>query len=295
MSVFKTILFLIIFAYSSLIYSGTAHYANGFLDISCSTIPKPGLYYALYYSYYASDNYKDQNGDDSLLVRDVVSKAISGRLVWVTDYKILGADYGVQFSFSADKQVTLEIDSLGLKIDDAGFSDPQLTPLVLSWYNDMSEITLTYGVYLPWGNYDKDELVNAGKNHFTHTFALGGTFYFDEDKSYFFSILPRYQIAQEEKYSNITEGDVFSFEWGAGKKFLQGIVTVGITGYSHWQVSADNGASNNFKDQVHGIGPAITVLDYKNLYKAGIRYYKEFDTEDRYEGDFFVFSFFKKI
>jgi hypothetical protein len=122
----------------------------------------------------------------------------------VTDKKILGADYGfiilpswgktsvdvkatasaagsisvgpVSRSFSANQSVEIEDEETGL-------ADFFIQPLWLGWHGKHYDIGLSWGVYVPTGAYDENEIANVGYGFFTSQTQASFYYYPVEDQS----------------------------------------------------------------------------------------------------------------
>ena len=137
---FNSLLFLgLLFLSIVFVFAGSGraaelgHYAPGLMNIRDFILPAPGNYYIQYNLYYAADTLKDKNGNsiNSIPVGpgtinldvDVDSWVVAPTWVYVTEKKILGADYAFLVSQPFGNtafQAALELDSipgLGTKID----------------------------------------------------------------------------------------------------------------------------------------------------------------------------------
>ncbi len=264
----------------------TGHYVNGIEGIKAATVPPPGLYNRLYTQYYTADELMDADGDDTNLGFDLNVFALANRLIWITEYKVLGADYGasiiIPFIYT-----DVEISKTRLSDDRFGLGDPFIEPLILSWHGQHYDASFGAGFYVPVGAYATDEPASAGRDFWTLMFTGGVTYYFDMDRTWTASVLSRYQIHSEKEETEVEPGNDFSFEWGIGKSIAQNL-DVGIAGYCHWQVTDDDGKDLTWDreahDQVYALGPEIAGLipDYK--LGLSFRMLFEFGAQDRSEG-----------
>jgi hypothetical protein len=97
----------------------------------------------------------------------------------------------------------------------------------------------------------------------THEFGLGGTVFFDRNRSFAFSALASYELNGRNAQIDLTRGDTVNLQGGLGKRFW--IVNAGIAAYALWQVRDDRGSGVppslvGARDQVYGLGPEIDVL-----------------------------------
>ena len=102
------------------------HYPAGAEGLKGGSLPPPGVYFRDYNFFYTAGNFKD--GPPQF---DIFAYINAPRLIWMTDLKILGADYGMD--------VIVPFASLNWKVNGAkscyfGLGDIQIEPLLLSWH-----------------------------------------------------------------------------------------------------------------------------------------------------------------
>ena len=98
----------------------------------------------------------------------------------------------------------------------------------------------------------------------------------------------------ENTATDYKTGDEFHFEWAIGQEVATGLV-VGIVGYDYRQFTGDSGSGATlgpFKGSVDAIGAGVsyTTLIAKSPLIVNMRFYHEFDAENRWEGDAFIAS-----
>lgn len=100
-------------------------------------------------------------------------------LVWVTDYRILGARYGAGIvlptviNAHADGSVSAADRALFAKSDISGLGDAYLSPVLLNWKVGNNDLTFAPGIIAPTGRYREDRLLNTGRNYWA--FDLAGS------------------------------------------------------------------------------------------------------------------------
>ena len=103
-----------------------------------------------------------------------------------------------------------------------------------------------YAFYAPTGLFIPHGSGGIGLGQWTHEFSFGGTVYFDRAKTWRFSSLASYDLNQRKQGIDMTRGDTFQIQGGAGKRFRTGnnfgTLDVGPVGYGLWQVRDDRGA-----------------------------------------------------
>lgn len=265
----------------------TCHYVNGVEGIKAGTVPPQGFYYRMYNVFYTSDDYTDEDGDSLDIDFDLFVYAMANRFLWVTDKRVLGADF---FMDAVVPLVYTDVEIGRLGIDDSkfGLGDVNVEPFGLSWYRDRYEASFGLSVYIPIGEYDKDEPASPGRDMWTGMLTLGGTYYFDTEKTWSASILARYEVHSQKDETDVRLGDDFHFEWGVGKTLAK-IWDVGLTGFCHWQLTDDSGSDvswdKSVHDRVYAIGPEVSVIIPTAKLIVSLRNQWEFAAEDRSEGN----------
>lgn len=285
-----------LFAMSTATFAGeTGHYVNGVEGIRAGTAPGPGLYLRSFNVYYHADDITDKNGKDLDLGFELDVVGTVNRLIWITDKKILGADFGMDIVVPLLHQ-DIEFDALGIDHDNTNIGDINVEPLLLSWHGERWDAAAGVSVYLPTGDYHKRNYASVGKDFWTVMGTLGGTVYLDKGKTWSVSVLSRYETHTEKDHSEIRPGDDFHFEWGIGKT-IKKVWDVGAVGYCQWQVSDDTGSDvtwdRNVHDRVFGIGAEVSYFMPQHKLGFSLRHVQEFGAEDRPEGGITCFTLTK--
>jgi hypothetical protein len=254
------------------------------------------LYGRLYTAYYTADTLRDADGDKLPVGFDATVLALVPRVIWITPYKVLGADYGMDIIASyLDKSI--EIDALNLEADSSGFGDLCVEPLILSWHLPRADISAAAGGYLRTGDFDAKDPSSPGDGYNSLLFTLGSTLYLDSPKTWAASILARYEINDQKDDVDVTPGDSFHFEWGVSKTLTQ-LFDVGVVGYCQWQVTDDSGldvpeAQRHDHDRSFAVGPEVQCVIPQIKTIASLRYEWEFEVQDRPEGQIAVLTLTK--
>ena len=274
-------------AFSAPLYAGeTGHYVSGVEGLKAASLPPPGLYNRLYLLYYNADKLMDEKGDELDVGFDLSVFALANRFVWITDKKLLGADYapGIVVPFV---KTDIKIKAFGVDDDQFALGDIFIEPIALAWHGPRHDASFGFGLYAPTGEYDKNKPASAGKDFWTGMFTLGYTRYLDESRTWTAAILSRYEIHREKESTNIKPGNDFEFEWGIAKT-VASFWDVGLSGYAHWQVSDDSGSdvtwNKNDHDRVFAVGPEVSYAIPSMQTFFTLRSQWEFDARDRPEG-----------
>lgn len=271
--------------------SAGAHYVPGVEGIQASTVPPPGMYYLGYLVNYSIDDLRAPGSSDSLpgSKKTGTVDALANRFVYITNTKVLGADYGMETIVPVvRKSLTFAGES------NTGVGDIYLGPLVLGWHGENWDAVAAAGVWFDTGNSDSPS--KPGNGYKSTMLTGGGTYYFDAAKRWSGSVLFRYEMNSEDD-SGFELGDQVTMEWGIGKSI--GPVQIGLVGYDQWQASHDsgNGATNN-KSERHAVGVEVV---YPLMKEAGVMlkaaYYDEYSakggSKPESEGSTLRFSFVK--
>lgn len=261
------------------------HYINGIEGIKCGSVPPPGWYFKSYNVWYNTHRLNDKDGDKLDIGFDVNVLASAERLIWITDVKILGADYGmdviVPFMW---KRVS--IDAMNKQWERFGVYDICVEPLVLSWHGAQWDAAVGLAVWAPTGEINDNNPATSGMGYWTLMPSFGGTVYFDKEKTWSASALGRYETHSYKVTEDARPGDDFHFEWGVGKT-INKVWDVGVAGYCQWQVTKNEGSdANDTKnlDRVFAAGPEVVLFVPQWTSWFSLRVLGEFGARNRPEG-----------
>lgn len=237
----------------------TGHYVPGITGIKAATLPPPGTYYIMHNVYYAADSYYDEDGNKADLDFNINVFVNAHRFVHVWKDVFWGANYAVNMIVPLIN-TDISIKEFNVSDKNFGLGDIIIDPMALSWNRSKYDIVFGIGAVVPTGHYDITEAASPGKSWWTGMLTLGGTYYFDEHKSWSASLLSRYEVHTKKKDFDVTPGNDFTFEYGIGKTIPAKLIwTFGASGYAHWQLTEDNGADVLYdagvKDKVFAFGP----------------------------------------
>jgi hypothetical protein len=277
---------------------GGVHYAAGLEGIKGGSLPGPGVYarYDNLFYYGTSDLLPDYK---SYIYQQ------APQVMWMTPWKILGADYGMNitvpliYNDTSFKQF-LPLPGGGVKVlsegmNRFGLGDIEIEPLLLSWHLKHFDFRAGYGFWAPTGDYNSSSLVNLGDGLWTQMISLGGVWYPDQNKSWAFSILNHFecnsQVPGTPSGLTFPSGgagggpggspgpaniacSTYTMEWGASKTIYKKI-DVGIVGYFQQQFMYQT--SSPFNDsQVAAIGPEVRAEFPGSGWVVALRYEYQF-------------------
>lgn len=279
-----------------------SHYPYGTEGIMAASLPPPGNYFLQYDSYYHAGKLNDDNGNKLDVGFDIDVWASVQRLVHVSEYSILGGNYFCNIIVPlVDKSLTIK--ALGISDDqDFNIGDIFIEPLGIAWHGQRWDGVAALGVFAPTGNYDSDDPASIGLGYWSFMFSLGGTYYFDEKKTWTFSALSRTLVNTEQEDTNVTPGTELIIEYGLGKTipFSNNLLfQAGMAGSAYWQVGHD---SENFgpivKDehkQVYALGPEVNFHWLQQGFIAKLRFEQDFKARNTSEGNQVVLTLIKSF
>lgn len=249
-------------AATSLVQAQTAHYPNGVEGIKSGSLPPPGIYFRDYNYAYFADRFP--GGPNNFSVSAYIQ---APRAIWISDFKLLGGSVG------ADALLPIVFTSKG----SSGFADVCVEPLTLSWHQDRYDLGVGYAFWAPSGN------TKVGKGYWGHMLTAGGTYYFDSEKTWAFSLLNRYELNQENPHNFTTTGDAWTVEGGLSKT-INKTIDIGVVGYAQAKLTKDRGPAAQPRDSIVGVGPEVNIFFPSIMSFASLRWVAEFAASDRPEG-----------
>jgi hypothetical protein len=250
------------------------------------------------------------------------------RITWISNWKILGADFGAEvripieykkstYSFLTGQGVNAS--KLNNVSEICGLTDMEIQPVLLAWHLNQFDVSMGYSFWAPTGDYNSSQFYfdNLGQGYWTHSFMLGGTWYPDSEKSWSISILNHFDINTEQHKTliypqlgppstkidsisdNSTLGDIYTLE-GAISKTIKN-VDFGLTGYFQQQVTDTKDPTflgpTFGKERIHvaGIGPEIGLSLPNSQWFVSLRYAYEFSAMDHPQGNLITLAIKKSF
>ncbi|HEY7388051.1 MAG TPA: transporter [Bryobacteraceae bacterium] len=242
------------------------HKVLGSAGLFAGSQPDSGLYVIDQFAAYSSDEVFDRTGHRIPVGLDL--DAWTSPVGFQMTFKLPWRSMYMNFSAAAPiAQVSLQISQPEASVDDFGFGDVYVQPIKVGWKMTRMDIVTGYSFYAPTGLYTPRASGGIGQGQWTHEFSAGGLAYFDRAKTWSISALTSYDLNQHKEGIDITRGDTFQFQGGAGKTFrrpgktLQSL-SIGVAGYGLWQVRDDRGADlpaalRGARDLALGLGPEL--------------------------------------
>ena len=317
---------------ASTVWVQAQHYPAGSEGIKCGSLPAPGFYVKDYNSFYVYDKVSIA-GNSPAEGFTQFDYTQAPRLIWITDWGFLGANYGAAIRIPfVYQQFTHDVpqyppgtgpgsgvfpapSSYSRTTDNHfGLADIQIEPIILSWQLKHFDINTSYSFWVPTGDYNKLNypFYNLGQGYWTHSFSFGITWYPDPDRTWAVSLLNHYDI-NTAQYSTLvnaaggsvvsedtTLGNIYTLEWAISKTIVKD-VDVGVTGYYQQQVTDTENPGGfgptYYDERIHvaGIGPEVCLTVPQWGLSASLRYAYEFSAMDHPEGHLINLSITKSI
>ncbi len=264
----------------------TGHYSPGLMNILDDADPAPvsGLMILDYNTFQYGNQFYGKNGNRITQIigpsgnlvnlnADVSGYNNSLMIQWASKGKVLGATYFCAASIPLETvNPNLAYAQIG-NIDSihqngningkvSGFSDPNLTPIALSWGLKNMDITLGWMIYAPSGHYTEGGSNNTGLGFWSNIFQAFGYWYPERLKrqpSRALAVMlgASFEVTGKIKGSDVKPGNRFSLDYGI-EQYLSDNFSVGIYGGNNWQVLEDMGSQvywdASVKDQLGTFG-----------------------------------------
>ncbi|WP_417605533.1 SphA family protein [Oceanimonas baumannii] len=264
--------------------AANGHYVPGVEGLKGSVVPPPGIYYRGYLVHYDIDALRDDQGTKLPDSNTGSVSALVNRFIWMTDKKILNADYGMEAIIPLQR-TSLDFGIAGIDSTERGVGDVFVSPLVLGWHGQQWDAVAAAGIWLDTGEYSSTEPASIGKGFRTTMLTLGGTYYPDAAKSWSLSALSRYEIKSKQDETGITPGDSWLVEWGIGKQLDNGL-ELGVIGYNSWQLENSKGAPAG-KAEKHALGIEGSYFWPSLMLGLNAAYLNEYEVHNGPSGDMF--------
>lgn len=210
------------------------HYVPGVEGIQAGSAPPPGVYYIGYLVNYNISGIDGAPGHNTGTV-----SVLANRGVWITPYKFLGANYGMETIVPVQSN-SFTFNGLGYSGTTRGVGDVYVGPVVLGWHGENWDMTFALGEWLDNASYSSTTPSSIGLGYKSTMLTLGGTYYPDAKKEWSISALARFERNGSQSQTGITPGNGLSVEWGIGRQ-IGGGKQIGLVGYYQDQTSNNSG------------------------------------------------------
>jgi len=217
--------------------------------------------------------------------------ATSLAYIHMTDYKILGANYGfliVQpfFTFNGGLTVPLPPPIPGLHLHQAtqGFGNTSIDPFILQWHlSESLHVNTGFEIQLPDGFYRKSALFNPNTNY--ASFGPHAAVTYISPYGQELSAFTRVDFNTTNPDTHYHSGPEFKLELAAGQHL--GNFTVGPIGYFYQQLQDDSapGLKTGIRGRVFAAGLGVNYLQRNSPYALFVNVLKEFGAQNHTQGE----------
>ena len=271
--------------------NGQSPYLKGFRDYMTGVLPPPGVQLRQdVYFYSGRESTRTAQGQLDVRLRSRVSVLSA---TFVTPLRILGGHYAVAARLAgsdieAERSVTRPLATMRASGDITALNDLVLTPAIIGWHGGCWHWNVSATVWLPAARYDRNRLVNTGRNTVAVSPQLGVT-YFDPSSGWDVSGALIYVTSFENTATRYRSGDLLHVDFAVGRH-LTPWFKLGVAGYAMQQITGDSGAGATLgarKARVMGLGPALAFTFPVNNVPVTLvaKYYREFNAQNTTEGD----------
>jgi hypothetical protein len=249
---------------------------KGEYGMMAGTQPPPGLYAGMWGGIDWGTELKTGNGD-TINGPKVTQEVFGPVVMWVSNLKILGANYGALVAVPfANTRIEFPRLNLG---GSSGLALSQLwvIPIQLGWHitdplplaAGGADVTFHYAFYPPTGRYTPGAPNNTSLGMWANEFSARLTAFFDKEKEWHGSAALFYDINSKKQGQDWTTGDPLTFMGGLGRNYgsKDSLFSgwAGVAGYGQWQVTSTTGADAPLlarlnKTTIYGVGPEFTTL-----------------------------------
>ncbi|KAA3503965.1 transporter [Rhizobium rhizogenes] len=278
---------------------GAGFYLLGSKGPAAAITPPPGVFFSNDVYIYSGD----LGGGRALPAGGRLAVGVEGSAVidvptvlWILPEEVMGGHLGLTATLpigwkKTDADLTLagpRGGSVSGSVSDPVFTvgDPVLGGL-LGWEAGNFHWQTSLLVNVPIGDYQEGQISNIAFHHWGADVSVGAT-WLDPAIGLDLSAVVGMTFNAENPATDYRTGNEFHFEWAAVQHFNEQF-DAGLVGYYYNQVTGDSGAgaTSDFKGRAVAIGATIGWT-----FKAGelpistrIKYFHEFSTENRAEGD----------
>ena len=266
---------------------GSSQYLPGFYgDFGMGMSGASGTYLSNFFGY----NWAENKTDDNSLLFELPG------VMHVSETKMLGGTYSAGFfPYVLRSTYSTKNDGIKQEMERGGAGDMYGVPILLSWQFGEVSFLAFEGIVVPTGAYDKDRLLNAGRNSWTFDNNFSATWSPDDGK-YDLSLTFGYMVNTENKATNYHTGDEVHVDYSVGYYILPSL-GLGVTGSYYRQVTPDSGKgiggihpADTIQGEYSSIGPVLTYTvkmgDRDISFSA--KWLHEYDVNNHIAGDYAI-------
>lgn len=283
--------------------NGSGHYVSGtFLDFSSTVPTKPGWAFGNFLIDYNDGTF---NGSKGLPFGGQV--ALNVKVNMQAEVPVVMYAYPLDFlggTMASGVAVPLVSVNVKANVTDgsrliykdqstSGLGDIQLMPLMAGWTNGDCKYDFIMNVYAPTGDYDKNQLANAGLNYWTFTPMVAFSWLSSKIGTEF-SLFTGVDFNTENTDVDYQSGNIFHVDSTLAQHLplFGGIAGAGVSAFYLKQFTGDSGSGaklGGFEAESYGVGPTISYVHKvgKSDLVFDAAWLPQLHTEKTTKGDFF--------
>jgi len=274
---------------------GSGNYAPGFYgDFGMAFLPEPGTFFNNWLSYYHGTFSPAVPGLALDLDYKTNTVVEAPGIIHVPQMTVLGGHLGMAaFLPLVYTEATETISGPGIRQRKSearfGLGDMYLVPLGILWNFGDFNLLAYEGFIAPTGSYDRDRLLNTGRNYWSFDSNIGFT-WLDQRGGHEVSSMIGYMANTTNGATDYRSGNDFHLDYLIGQ-YVSERFAVGVTGSYYKQVNGDSGDGailGGFMGRGNSIGPALllTVEPWGKQITFTTKWLHEFEVKNRFAGDF---------
>jgi len=258
-------------------------YPVGAENFLAGAAPPPGKYFINYTVHYRASTFRDGSGNSAIPGFKLNVTANAFRFLHITDVRILGGNLGWDVVVPVLK---VDVSLPGRSQSKEGLGDIVVDPIGIVWHSNNYHSVALLEVFIPTGRYDKADLANLGRNHWSFAPMYAGTYL--AGNGFEASFRAQYDINTRNNATDYRSGHEFHVEYNLAQHF--GNLALGLNGYYYKQTTDDRlagakvGPDGN-RGQAFAWGPGVRY-QHKNVSFVGT-YQRETHVRNKPEGNKF--------
>ncbi|WP_238211281.1 transporter, partial [Pseudomonas sp. PAGU 2196] len=221
---------------------GGTSYPLGAENYMSGAMPPPGVYGQLFVNHYEADNLRGNDGSKLPVDFRVRANAIVPRLIWVSDYTVLGGSLALH---AIVPLVDLKVSVNGQSQHNRGLGDVIFGPALGFHHSDKFHSILAFDMIAPTGRYDKHDLANPGRNYwvFEPVYAMS----YVDPAGLNLDTKVMYDFNRSNPDTDYRSGQEFHVDYAVGWGLGNGWV-LGVGGYYYRQTTDDRQDGERIED-----------------------------------------------
>lgn len=262
----------------------------GAIGVNAGTQPEPGLYLIDRLVFYHAGELRDRNGE-RLPIKSLDVGVAANVLGLSFTARHASNPYFTAAIGAPLARIRVNANHPQISVDASGFGDFVVQPLKVGARFEHFDVVASYTLYVPSGKFEPRRL-SIGRGYWTNEFSLGGAFYADPGRTRRASLLASYDINGRKRGIDITRGNLFQVQGGAGAR-VAAPLDVGIAGFAMWQATDNSGSDlppivRGARTRAFGLGPEVGLTIPAIRTRFDVRSEWEFGVRSRQEGWIFV-------